>query len=191
MRKVRHRTPACCLSRASRLLQVSRTADAMSWEAHSISAAHNRGLVPNASRTNGSTPLPWWASHAGALLGDNLPGWGPRTSTLADAEAACDGREGCIGLTYHSNVTAPTAALPVFLKGGGAGNADANWTSFYKPAHIQPFDARVNSSSWPPQSTAYTSLERTGPRSAVLIYDQWLHHMGNTWRVYAMTIELQ
>ena len=51
------------------------------------------------------------------------------------------------------------------------------------------FSQGVNSSGRPRQSTSYTSLVRTSASSAVLVYSQWLHHMGNQWRAYAMPFQ--
>jgi len=60
---------------------------------------------------------------------------------------------------------------------------DTNITDVFR------FNGGVNSSGRPRQSTSYTSLVRTSTTSAVLVYSQWLHHMGNQWRAYAMPFQ--
>lgn len=162
------------------------------WEEHSVSAAHNEWLEEDAQRTNGSTPLPWWAARPGQLAAGraDLPGW-PKLSNLSAAEAACEASSSCVGLSYKGSASlAPNETALIYLKSEGSADADGAWTTLFKPAVLQPFDRRVNSSDFPRQSTAYTALLRTGERSACLVYDQWLHHMGNTWRVYAMRVDV-
>ena len=51
---------------------------------------------------------------------------------------------------------------------------------------VWPFDAGVNNSQWPRETTGYTSLLPTAAGGAVVLYAQWLHHHGNAWRTYAM-----
>ncbi len=164
------------------------------WEEYSVSAAHNRFLEQTARQwTNGTTPLPWWSHVAGGLQQGVLdrPGW-PRWSNVSAAIKACEADDACVGLTYnttYSNATNATAWTS--LKGYGVeATPNASWTTWWKPSLRQPFDELVNSSDFPKQSTAYTSLRRVNESTAVLVYDQWLHHMGNLWRVYAMRIRV-
>ena len=164
------------------------------WEEHSVSAAHNAFLAQAAAKwTNGTTPLPWWAARPGGLRpGLDRPGW-PRMANLSFATASCEADAECVGFTYNETLgNASNATAWMSLKGWGAeATANASWTTFYKPSPRQPFDALVNSSDFPRQSTAYTSLMRAEEeRTAVLLYDQWLHHMGNVWRVYAMRVRV-
>lgn len=56
---------------------------------------------------------------------------------------------------------------------------------------VYPFDALINSSTFPRESTSYTSLVQTSTSSAVLLYSQWLRPGtvgGDVWRGYAMRI---
>jgi hypothetical protein len=176
------------------MIWIDRTGMGMSWQPRSLSYTHNQFLVATARNlTNGSTPLPWWHGVPGALApGNDRPGWSPRIATIATAKAACEADADCVGFTYQGARTLPANATPsIRLKSrAGSASADPSWTTFYKPCAIQPFDKLVNTSSFPHQSTAYTSLRRTSERSAVIVYDQWRHHMGNVWRVYAMQIHV-
>merc|ERR1712232_455494 len=121
----------------------------------------------------------------GKLTGSNLPGW-PRMANISEAQTDC------VGFSYPGNETvAANETVNISLKVyPGNADGDATWTTWFKPALPQPFDARLNASQFPRQSTSYTSLLHTGESdTALLIYDQWLHHMGNEWRVYAMRIQ--
>ena len=53
-----------------------------------------------------------------------------------------------------------------------------------------PFDAGINHSQFPRQSTSYNSLIKTSDTSAFAVYSQWLHHHGNEWRADAMHFDL-
>jgi hypothetical protein len=151
-----------------------------------------RWLAIDARATNGSTPLPWWAPRPGRLSAGraDLPGW-PANATRSEAEVACAASAACVGYSYGGSPSLPpNVSTLMHLKSAGDADDDARWTTVFKPAPIQPFDGCVNASCFPRQSTAYTALLRTGPRSASLVYDQWRHHMGNVWRVYAMRVEV-
>ena len=59
--------------------------------------------------------------------------------------------------------------------------------------NVYPFDASINSSTFPRESTSYTSLVQTSSNSAVLLYSQWLKPGtvgGDKWRGYAMRITI-
>jgi hypothetical protein len=58
---------------------------------------------------------------------------------------------------------------------------------------VYPFDALINSSTFPRESTSYTSLVQTSTTSAVLLYSQWLKPGvagGGKWRGYSMRISI-
>ena len=57
---------------------------------------------------------------------------------------------------------------------------------------VVAFDSLVNSSTFPRESTSYTSLVQTSPTAAVLLYSQWLRPGtagGGKWRGYAMRLQ--
>ena len=53
-----------------------------------------------------------------------------------------------------------------------------------------PFDAGVNHSQFPRETTAYTTLIKTSETTAFIVYSQWLHHHGNEWRAYSLRVRL-
>jgi hypothetical protein len=55
---------------------------------------------------------------------------------------------------------------------------------------IWPFDAHLNGSQFPRQSTSYNSLIRTNGTHGFIVYSQWLHHHGNEWRAYSLRFRL-
>lgn len=63
---------------------------------------------------------------------------------------------------------------------------DFNVSNPYGP--MIPFDAKVNSSSWPGESSAYNSLLFKNATHFVITYSQWRHHMGGIWRDFAMPV---
>ena len=65
---------------------------------------------------------------------------------------------------------------------------DFNASNPYGP--MIPFDAKVNSSSWPGESSSYNSLLFTSDTEFVITYSQWRHHMGALWRDFAMAVKI-
>ena len=75
----------------------------------------------------------------------------------------------------------------VTSKADVTGPASDYYDLYYgESTRVWPFDAGVNKSQWPRETTAYTSLLPTAAGGAIFLYPQWLHHHGNAWRTYAM-----
>eukprot|EP01052_Picozoa_sp_SAG31_P016618 SAG31_NODE_1107_length_9877_cov_4.000102_2_plen_357_part_00 len=55
---------------------------------------------------------------------------------------------------------------------------------------IWPFDAHLNGSQFPRESTSYNSLLRMNGTHGFVVYSQWLHHRGNEWRAYSLPFAL-
>ena len=65
---------------------------------------------------------------------------------------------------------------------------DFNASNPYGP--MIPFDKKVNSSSWPGESSSYNSLLFLNETTFVITYSQWRHHMGALWRDFAMLVRI-
>ena len=88
----------------------------------------------------------------------------------------------------------------VWVNADGDGKMWRSYSISYWHNHLAhspdmyPFDALVNSSAFPRESTSYTSLVQTNINSAVLLYSQWLRPGsvgGDMWRGYSMQITIE
>lgn len=73
------------------------------------------------------------------------------------------------------------------------------WHNFFNSSYYNasnpygpmiPFDVKVNSSSWPGESSSYNSLLYSNDTHFVITYSMWRHHMGGIWRDFAMSVEI-
>ena len=132
-------------------LEAGFQAEAAAAEEEAAGVADSMGTAPARDGAQGG-PTYTYAWVSGGLASGNDRPSSPRNATIAQAEAACDADELCIGFTYHSATKAPSGPLEVWLKGPTvSATSDATSSHYLKrttPVPPDPHHNPLTNCSW-------------------------------------------